>query len=209
MPTAAEIAYDVIRQAIRGGDYKTGDHLREEDLAARASVSRTPVREALRRLAQEGLVEFHTNRGATVARWSPQELKVIYGLRALVEGYAARLAAERIDEQELQHLAELADQMTDLSKAGTEDNLVKIAHLNIEFHRRVLEASGNRLLVDMMTGLAQLPLVLRIFGLYTKDELARSMTHHHEVVEALRVKDPEWAESIMETHVLSARHTFD
>ena len=90
MGKAAETAYAVIRKRILAGDFSRGERLREEELAQIAGVSRTPIREALRRLDAEGLVEFLPNRGASVTAWTEQELDDLYAARALIEGYAAR-----------------------------------------------------------------------------------------------------------------------
>ena len=109
MSSAAEKAYEAIRDGIVGGVLPVGGRLREEELAGSIGVSRTPVREALRRLDAEGLVEFSPRRGAQVASWSDQDLDEIFGLRAVLESYGASLAATRIGGDALAELAELAD----------------------------------------------------------------------------------------------------
>src|SRR5215203_6092246 len=101
MARAAEAAYGIIREGILSGELARGQRLREEELALRAGVSRTPVREALRRLDAEGLVDFTPNRGARVTAWSERELEDVYEARALLESYGARLAATRVTAEEL------------------------------------------------------------------------------------------------------------
>src|SRR5258708_39086223 len=92
-----ERVLDSLRDRILSGAYAVGFHLRESQVAAELGVSRTPIREALQRLAVEGLIDLYPNRGARVAGWSEQELEEIFGLRILLESYGARLAAPRID----------------------------------------------------------------------------------------------------------------
>ena len=93
---SSAVAADLIRQAILDGELPAGSRLKEDELAARLDVSRTPVREALRRLEAEGLVVHEAKRGAAVRAYSASELDDMYRLRAMLEGYAARRAAERM-----------------------------------------------------------------------------------------------------------------
>ncbi|MGH9065415.1 MAG: GntR family transcriptional regulator [Acidimicrobiales bacterium] len=203
--SAAERAYDVIRQAILGGTYAPGSPLREEELAEVVGVSRTPVREALRRLDAEGLIDFYPNRGASVAAWSEHELDEIFGLRLRLEGYGARLAALAIGDEDLATLAKLADEIERSAARRDRSRLERVAELNNEFHRCVLEAGGNRRLSVLMGTVIQRALVEHTFHLYSPEELSRSFNHHREIVAALSYHDPDWAESVMHAHILAGR----
>lgn len=199
-------AYDQIRDRILGGAYAIQDHLVEADLAAQLAVSRTPVREALRRLASEGLVIFQPNRGARVAGWTDAELSEIFELRALLESYGARLAAVRVTPDQLKNLDELAKRMEDLvaSDLGEKDfHLVALA--NNEFHLAVLRAAGNERLVAILSSLVHVPLVQLTFARYSPEALQRSLDHHRECLAALEANDGLWAESVMRAHILAAR----
>ncbi len=199
---AADRAYLDIRAQILSGERPAGSWLREDDLAGAIGVSRTPVREALRRLAAEGLVTHEHNRGVRVQSWSAPDLEEIYALRTVLEPWGSALAAERglVDTDELE---DLADRM--VAAAGPEVvDLAEITLLNNRFHRRILEASGNTRLVTLVAGIVEVPLVTHTFSLYTPDALRRSLAHHHEIVLALRAGDPAWAESVMRSHVRSA-----
>lgn len=203
--SAAGRAYDVVRAGILDGTFDLGARLVEEDLAGRAGVSRTPVREALRRLAAEGFVRFEPNRGAHVASWTDADLEEIFDLRALLESYTARLAAERIDAGQLAALHGLAERMEADAASATPTGLDRIARRNTEFHRTILDASGSRRLRTIIDTVIVLPLVHRTFHRYTSGALRRSMQHHRELLAALETGDGEWAASVMRTHVLAAR----
>ena len=208
MSKATEKAYQAIHKGITDGTHSAGTHLREGDLSADIGVSRTPVREALRRLAAEGIVEFLPNRGAHVASWSDEELSEIFELRALLESYGAGRAATRIEPDTLVRLIDLADQMEAQLDHDREQASFEISKLNNEFHRLVLESSGSRQLVTTAQGVIQTALVHHTFIRYDDRGLRRSFSHHRELIEALSAGDPLWARSVMRSHVLAARSIF-
>ncbi len=202
---AVERVYRALRTGILDGTYPFGARLGEVDLAAAFGVSRTPVREALRRLESEGIVEVVPYRGVRVRRWSAQEIDDIFDLRAVLEGYAAGRAAQRATASDVAALDALCDEMEALAGAGPPSDLDHLAALNGRLHRRILELSGNALLPQLVWSITQLPLVVSTFGHYSADELRRSMRHHRELVDALRAHDPRWATAVMQAHVRAAR----
>lgn len=206
MARAAEAAYGVIRAGILSGEFARGQRLREEELAERVGVSRTPVREALRRLDAEGLIDFTPNRGARVTAWSERELEDLYEARALLEGYGARLAAMRITGEELDHLAMVAAKMAALAESDPKP-ADELTALNGEFHRAIVIASRNSQLDSLVRGLMDVPLIYRTFQRYSPERMRASQFHHNELVDALRAKDGEWAEAVMRAHILAARTT--
>lgn len=208
MSKAAETAYGAIREGITTGDLPAGTRLREEDLSSRIGVSRTPIREALRRLAAEGIVEFLPNRGAHVASWSDLELEEIFELRSLLESHAAARAATRIERQDLERLQALADQMEQRLEDRTAEASFQISKLNNEFHSVILEANGSRHLESATQGVIQVALVHRTFVRYSPHALRRSFAHHRELIDALAARDPDWARSVMRSHILAARNIF-
>lgn len=205
---AAEFAYHAIRSRISAGDFSTGYRLREEDLAEIIGVSRTPVREALRRLAGEGLVEASQHRGFQVAKWDDQDLEEIFGLRALLEGYGARLAATRLTDEAIAELRGLADAMAHAAEVRSDGYRDEIAILNNQFHQAVLDGTGNLRLIGLLGGLVQIPLVRRTFERYDEEHLRRSIAHHIELVAAFEARDAAWAEPVMRSHILAARNVF-
>jgi DNA-binding GntR family transcriptional regulator len=204
--SAAQRAYAEIADRMASGELRPGAWLREEMLAASMGISRTPVREALRKFSSEGLVRLERNRGAQVVAWTREQISEIYGLRAVVEGYVAAVAARNIGEDALGKLeANLAEYERAVTEGGGTARQRAVT-LNNEFHAIVLEATGNEGLINLVTGVLGLPLVRRTFLRYTARDLARSVAQHRELVEALEHRDAISAEMIMKVHIRAAQH---
>ncbi len=196
---------DAVRGLILGGTFRPGDKLGEADLAARLDVSRTPVREALRRLAADGLVEIIPNRGARVVEFPPEELEHIFDLRAQVEGTAARRAADRITDEEIEDLQDLAEEIALYALPGPAQDLDRVYGLNAAFHAALAAASGSTTLMGTIDSLFHTVAVLRTLNGFDEPAVRRSVNHHLEIVAALRARDGLWAESVMRSHLFSAR----
>lgn len=194
--------YRSIREQILTGVLPSGEWLREGDLASALGVSRTPVREAFRRLATEGLVHHERNRGVQVATWSLHDLDEIFSLRTELEPWACGLAAISGDA-DVEELRMFASEM-DVAAARPSPDIDRITDLNNHFHRAILTAAGNSRLSAVLLSLVQIPLVRRTFSHYSPEVLHRSLAHHHEIVEALAARDSAWATSVMRSHVRSA-----
>jgi DNA-binding GntR family transcriptional regulator len=204
MPRAAEVAYQAIQRAIASGEYPPGSWLREEDLAERAGVSRTPVREALRQLKIDGLVEIVPNRGALVLGWTAGDLDDIHDLRAMLEGYAVRRAAET-GAVDIAALEALCAGMESLLAVEGEASYARIGELSSEFHTVLYQASGNRQLLSVMPALIQIPLAREGYHQRTPADVVRSMSQHREIVEAVAARDGDWAEAVMRAHIRAGR----
>lgn len=197
-----------LRHLILTGEYAPNERLIEEQLAERLGVSRTPVRQALTMLEAEGLVEIIPNRGAMVCSFSVEEVWDIYDLRAVLEGYAARRAAERMEERDLNFMRDLATKMEDLAIGGAHDHeeeIRRLVALNNEFHGTVVEASRNRRLKRLVQRTVELPLVFKAFFWYTPHERAISNHYHRQLLRALESRDGERAEIIMREHIYEGR----
>ena len=207
MKTVSEDTYERIRIRILEGSYAAGSRLREEDVAAELGVSRTPVREAIRRLAAEGLLQVHANRGAEVVEYDHAELGEIFALRAILEGYGARMAACADPGPDLDGLRHLADDMEALvtQPGGVDGMWQEIARLNNEFHRVILDSAGGDRLASAISPLVHMPIVHQTFRRYTPEGLARSFAHHRELIAAVEAHDPDWAESVMQAHIFHGR----
>jgi DNA-binding GntR family transcriptional regulator len=205
MSNAAIKAYHTIRDAIRDGTYQPGTQLREEQLAAEIGVSRTPIRDALRRLLADGLVETRRNYGTFVTDLTPAELLEVFEIRALLEGYAARKAAEQITDEEVAELERLADAMEAI--AGSDDERMdSFSRLNREFHLVIARASRSRRLEKMLAQMFEIPLEpLKQYRLHRLININRSNRQHREIIEALRERNPAWAALRLESHLLSTR----
>lgn len=207
MRQAAEQAADVIRERILTGTIPAGARIAEADLARQLSVSRTPVREALSRLAAEGLVELSPNRGARAASWSERELREIFELRLRLEPYAVRQAIPRLTGGQLDDLSRLAQSMLDAGRPGPAQNLAAIVDLNRQFHGLLVEVAGNAPLASALTAVTHAAVVRQNFHHYSPGALARSLSHHVEIVAAARACEPGWAEAVMRSHLYNARVT--
>jgi DNA-binding GntR family transcriptional regulator len=203
---AVDRAYQAIREGIMRGTYAQGAHITAQGLATVSGLSRTPVREAMRRLHAEGLIRIIPNRGAFVAHWDKAEIEHIYDLRVLLEGFAAESAALRVTPEQLVELRETADEMQALV-VQPDPSREAIAEINDRFHKAVLKASGNARLQELLNTIVEISLVLSTFRHYQIEELRRSANQHSELVSALEMRDPAWARSVMAAHILSARHT--
>ena len=205
---AAARAYTSVRDGIVRGAYAAGARLTEQDLAQTIGVSRTPVREALRRLHAEGLVEFEPNHGAVVAAFDLEDAEEIFELRALLEPISARRAAERAAPAIIAQLRALSQQQMLESTQRRAGYLMRISDLNDRFHRLIQAAANSPRLAKTLAGLIEAPLILRTFAQYSSAELRRSADQHLELVQAFEARDPMWAHSVMHAHILAGRATY-
>lgn len=203
MASTGEGAYEQVRQLIAGGELPAGSWLREATLAERFGVSRTPIREALNRLAAEGLVEISKNKGAQVVSFTPDDVAGLYDVRAGFEPHAALLAVPRMTDDDVRELAALSARMEEVVRAGRLDEL---GALNAAFHGIFVDRCGNRHFATALQSLMRPAVVAHTFRQYTPEALQRSMNHHAELVAAAEARDGEWAEAIMRTHILAARN---
>lgn len=202
---ASERAYQAVLQMILDGEAPVGSWLREQTLAEQIGVSRTPVRQALNRLAAEGAIELVPNRGAQVVSFSDEDVEALFDLRARFEPLAVRLAVPQLTEERIAELADLATRMEALLDRRPLDTH-QMSRLNNAFHGIFLAEAGNRHLTAAMQAVVRPALVTLTFQKYSERALRLSMHHHAELVEAARARDPEWAEAVMRAHILAARH---
>ena len=205
MASASDIAYEFIKNAVMNGELKAGDRIKEENIADAIGVSRTPIRNALRVLAAQGYIEMLHYQGARVADWSSQDLSEIIDLRALLEGFGAGTAAKKIDDETLKELRELASQMEDIADKGDKSGLKAMTDLNSKFHMKIIEASGNRRLAEVIGNLAHPLLMQRRFTAFNRERLHRSMIKHRDILDALASGDSEWAAAAMKSHILASK----
>lgn len=203
MSAALGQTIDRLRRRIVAGTLLPGDRLGEAELAAELGVSRTPVREALRTLAAQGLVEVLPNRGARVTAWTPEDLSEVYELRIVLESHAARRAATTATPATLTVLAEACDRM---ESAVAGDRLDDLTEWNRRFHQEIVSAARSPRLTTMLESVVYWPMALRTFGCYDPPELARSMHQHRDILAAFHAGDPDWAGGVMTSHIAAARN---
>jgi len=200
-----ERAYEGIRQAILTGGLKPGEHLREEQLAAMTGTSRTPVREALRRLVAEGLATAE-NRHRFVTDFSYEEVVIVFELRAKVESYAAGVAASKITADEIRTLERLIAEIDKIDPAGGVEAANRFILLNSEFHATIVNAARSRQLKHLTAQAVSLPLVLiKQFVWDQSINIVRSNAQHRDIVAALAQRNGEWASTAMAGHILSTK----
>lgn len=202
MTAASERTVAALRERILAGEYAPGERLGEVELAEKLAVSRTPVREALRRLQAEGLVDITTNKGARVVEYPRQDLEHIFQIRAHVEGLAARSAAESASPGDIDRLDRIATTLREHAEAGRLDEVYR---LNAEYHATLNDLSGSPVVAGTVGALIHASVLLRTLHSFDEAAMRRSVNHHLEIVAALRVRDPDWAEAVMHAHLLSAR----
>ncbi len=203
--TSAGRTVAAVRELILRGDFAAGARLGEVELAERLGVSRTPVREALGRLAAEGLVEIVPNRGARVPSWTVAELEGVFDLRTALEPRLTALAVPRATDTDITALDELARAMLDVGTPGPDQDLDAIVPLNRDFHGRLVALADQPAMASALAGAIHAPIVLRNFHTYDAASLRRSLAHHVEIVAAVRAGDPTWAQAVMTAHIRNAR----
>lgn len=206
MNVAVEKAYDALLQRIQRGALPSGSFLVEGELARDLGVSRTPVREAIRRLAAEGLVLTAGRRRAMVRKFDEAQVDELYELRARLESYAAERAATRLDAAALAALRALAAQMERCAAEGGERATAQFAELNDRFHQLILQGAAATHLAAALRPVLQIQLLLLQRYRHTiQEHLERSCWHHRELIRAFELRDAELAGRQMSLHMLSAR----
>lgn len=203
--TAADRVYHIIKQRILNGGYAAGSYVREATIGEELDYSRTPIREALRRLVSDGWVEAIPHHGARVVGWTQHDVEEVFELRVLLEPQVVRRAAKRISDEQLITLERCAEQMEILCQQEDERAIDEIAVLNNQFHAELVTAADSPRLQRLLETIVQVPVSRRSFHLYTREELLCSMQHHRDIIRALKNRDSEWAAAIMRAHILAAR----
>lgn len=198
-------AYDAIISRIADGQLKPGMWLREAALSEEIGTSRTPVREALRALAADGLVELVKNRGARVRNWTNEQVSETYNLRALLEGYAASLACANATEEHIRELRRIQDDLEAALEARRPEYLDEVAIFNAEFHRRIANMANSPLLANFIETIASVSLVRRAFRGYSNDDLSRTVSSHRDILLGIETSAPDLAQTAMQAHILAAK----
>ncbi|MGC9668312.1 GntR family transcriptional regulator [Planosporangium sp. 12N6] len=190
---------DALREAIRSGELAAGRLYSVQDLAESLGVSRTPVREALIRLASTGMVRFERNRGVRVLRSTPRDLEEVFELRLLLEVPAARLAATRMRPDDVAELRGCLDRMRAAAEAGDESGLMEHDR---RFHALVLAGAGNQRLVALVEGLRDQVLTRGASTAGTSRTLHDIAGEHVPVLERIEAGDADGAAAALRDHLL-------
>lgn len=209
MSNAADKAYELIRRNILEGVFLPDARLKEADLVEVCGVSRTPVREALRRLEAEDFVHIQRNQGAQVKSWSEDDLDDLFELRGLLEGYAAGRAAKRADAQDIQAIQLAIDEMDQVlvSEMPGARKTEEFLRLNKLVHERVWAAADSVRLISLLSRLVDQALVVHTARQFSIDRVAQSHAQHKELLLALEQGDATWADATMRSHIHAARRS--
>lgn len=191
-----EAVYDHVKALLLSGAYPPGARLSEVALAQTLGASRTPVREALMRLAEEGLVELVPGKGARVRVFTPEEVEEVYTVRALLEGEAAKEAALRATPEGLRGLERL---LQAIDEAPPEDHLEQMRR-DLEFHQALVRLSGNRTLFRLYEDLLSTLALIRAAE-PTRSQDPETKSQHRAILEALLSRDAEEAKRAVERHI--------
>ena len=204
MSGASEIAYKEIRARLLSGEFKPGQKLSESDLSEDCGVSRTPVREALRRLALEYFVRIEPNRGAFVIDWSREDIEDMFEMRSMLEGLAARKAAERASEYHQKKMAQIIEKLDEIADLNTPSMRADFVEENRNFHDALFEASGSRKLMEIIARFVEQAIIVRTASDFTPDDVRSSNQYHKDILSAIRAKNGMLAENLMRVHILKA-----
>lgn len=201
----ADQVYRALKEAIVQGRLRPGDRLVEAEVASMLGVSRTPVREAFRRLQQEGFITVEA-RGAKVSKLTKRDILEIYACRRVLEGLAASLAARNRTEEDLRAMAEALDRAEQAIAGGLLDEAVR---WNIAFHDHLIRASGNIHLMRLMDSLRTYAIQYRTVALHLRPRPLSVVEEHRQIYEAIAQGDAPWAEDLMKMHIANDMRTVE
>ena len=195
-----DVVFNTLREAILKGELKPGERLMELQLAAKLGVSRTPIREAIRMLEQEGLAVTVPRKGAEVAKMTEKDMEDVLQIREALDELAASRACERISEDELAELRHTMHEFEEYTKSG---NLKMIAEADVRFHDIIYRATGNSKLVNMLNNLREQMYRYRVEYLKDEKNYPILIKEHSEIVDGLSEKDRDRVTAAMHRHVIN------
>lgn len=198
-----ELVFESLREAIIQGRLKPGERLMEIQLAEEMGVSRTPVREAIRKLELEGFVVMVPRKGAYVAGISVKDIVDVFEVRAALEALAAGLAAERITEEELEELERALVKTYEVSGYDLE----ALVETDTRFHELIYKASRNERLVQIITNLADQIQRFRATSLAQPGRTKHALEEHKQIVEAISERNVELAQILAREHIENAEQS--
>lgn len=200
-----EVVYETLREAIRSGVLTSGERLMEIQVAEELGVSRTPVREAIRRLEAEGLVVMIPRRGTYVSDMSLRDISDVFEIREALEVLAVSLAAERITDMEMEDLERM---MVEFDEVVNKNNVDGLVELDIRFHTKLYEASRNVRLIAILNNLREQTTRFRMTSMSVPGRMQDTLDEHRAIIEALGRRDPEEASKVTQYHLARAETIF-
>ncbi len=198
-----ELVLEAIREAITNGSLQPRERLMEIQLAEELGVSRTPVREALRKLELEGFIVMVPRKGAYVADLSMKDIADVFEIRAALEALAAGLAAERITEEELDNMERL---LAEKGEAIFQNDIDKLVEADTKFHEAMYKASRNERLTVIISNLREQIQRLRLTSLSVPGRMKESLDEHRNILEAIQARNAKLASALAQEHIENAEN---
>lgn len=202
-PSVREKTYQDLKSRILSGDFAPGERLTEEHLAEELGVSRTPVREALHKLEQDGLIQPLGSRGFCIPQDSPEEIEDLFELRAVLEGYTLKIICEKITEEQLDILEEIVERA---DEALRRQRIDEVFHWNTRFHDTLHSlVADKRRFYNLIVNMRKYVLRYRKDTLQYLGAAKRASDGHRQIILALRLRDPDLCERVMRVHIRQSK----
>jgi len=205
VPNLRERVYKALKEMIIFQEIPPGEKLDEDSLASQLGVSRTPVRESLYRLENEGIVKIIPRRGAFIVKHSKESINEILSVREVLEGLSAREAASHITDAALEVLESLSEKFSESNVRLLSKEYLQV---DVKFHKTIIEASKNEWLISLMNILNDHIQMLRLRTVTFQGRPEQSLSEHRRILEALKARDPLLAESLMREHINNVRESY-
>lgn len=202
--TISQQAYSILKKAILAGDYGPGYWLQEKELAKDLGVSRSPIREALKQLAADGLVDEIPNKGTFVKEFTTKEIIEVYEVREMLEEYAIQHLEGKIKEDQIEKLKSYRDDFEYYHKKGDIDKYIE---LDSKFHRYLIECTDNGVLLDVYRKVRNINRLFRIISWSTQKRFDRFQKDHVKMIDCIIKGDFKKASEICAAHISLARDT--
>ncbi len=193
-----DVVFNTLRQAILRGELKPGERLMEIQLANKLGVSRTPVREAIHKLSQEGLVLMVPRKGAEVADISEKDMLDVLEVRKVLEELAVRLACDKITKEQIEELREAGEEF---EQSLTSGDVMEIAEADVQFHDVIYRATDNQKLIQLLNNLSEQMYRYRVEYLKDDSVFPRLIKEHDEIMDLVEKRDKENAAKVMCEHI--------
>jgi DNA-binding GntR family transcriptional regulator len=198
-----EQTYDIIKNMIILREIEPGKKINEEQIAKEIQVSRTPIREALCRLENEGIVKIIPRRGAFVSELTETNVREILLIREVLEGLVVRLAVEHMDVQTLEKLRKVIRKVSSIPEEDRD--LIDYTRSEVNFHALLLSASNNQMLKNMMEMINAHLQIIRLRTVVIPERAQKTVKEHQQILTAIEKGDTDFAEELMRKHVRSVR----
>lgn len=193
-----DVVFNTLRQAILRGELKPGERLMEIKLANKLGVSRTPIREAIRKLELEGLVLMIPRKGAEVAEITEKSLIDVLEVRAALEELAVQLACDRMGKEDIQKLKEAAEHFADIVDSA---DITRVAAADVAFHDVIYQATDNQRLISLLNNMREQMYRYRVEYLKQREFHSQLLSEHQEIIRALELGERDVAAKVTNQHI--------